>query len=108
MADEEPVRLPEEVVPKRNAPTWVVTYGDLMSLLLTFFVLLLSFSTLDERRFRGLSGMLREGFGRAVPVDETTPALDRGESTAHEGAGSGPQGPQVLEEELVRQLDIDA
>ncbi len=29
---------------------WVVTYGDLMSLLLTFFVLLLSFATMDKPR----------------------------------------------------------
>lgn len=36
-----------------GAPLWMVTYGDLMSLLLTFFVLLLSFSTItDEELFR--------------------------------------------------------
>lgn len=29
---------------------WMVTYGDMMSLLLTFFVLLLSFSTMDKPR----------------------------------------------------------
>lgn len=34
-----------------GAPAWMVTYGDLMSLLLTFFVLLLSFSTIQEEDF---------------------------------------------------------
>lgn len=34
-----------------GAPEWLVTYGDLMSLLLTFFVLLLSFSTISEEDF---------------------------------------------------------
>lgn len=34
-----------------GAPAWMVTYGDLMSLLLTFFVLLLSFSTISEEAF---------------------------------------------------------
>lgn len=34
-----------------GAPAWMVTYGDLMSLLLTFFVLLLSFSTISEKDF---------------------------------------------------------
>ena len=33
-----------------GAPAWMVTYGDLMSLLLTFFVLLLSFSVMDESK----------------------------------------------------------
>jgi len=35
---------------EKGAPMWVVTYGDLMSLLLTFFVLLLSFATMDKPR----------------------------------------------------------
>lgn len=49
-----------------GAPLWMVTYGDLMSLLLTFFVLLLSFSTITEEElfreaiqsFRGAVGFL--------------------------------------------------
>ena len=35
-----------------GAPKWMVTYGDLMSLLLTFFVLLLSFSTVKVEDFQ--------------------------------------------------------
>ena len=35
---------------EKGAPLWVVTYGDLMSLLLTFFILLLSFATMDKPR----------------------------------------------------------
>lgn len=49
-----------------GAPLWMVTYGDLMSLLMTFFVLLLSFSTITEEElfkeammsFRGAVGFL--------------------------------------------------
>ena len=49
-----------------GAPLWMVTYGDLMTLLMTFFVLLLSFSTITEeelfreamRSFRGAVGFL--------------------------------------------------
>lgn len=33
-----------------GAPMWMVTFGDLMSLLLTFFILLLSFATMDKPR----------------------------------------------------------
>jgi chemotaxis protein MotB len=44
-------------------PAWAVTFGDLMSLMLVFFVLLNSFATLDARRFAALSQSLQEGFG---------------------------------------------
>jgi len=53
-----------------SAPAWVVTYGDMMSLLLTFFVLLISFSTISEREFtqavmslRGALGVLDKSTG---------------------------------------------
>ena len=55
--------LSEEVVCEEGAPGWVVTFGDMMSLLLTFFILLLSFSTLDKVQFDKLSGVIRDGFG---------------------------------------------
>ena len=37
-----------------GAPEWMVTFSDCMTLLLTFFVLLLSFSSFDDRVFRNL------------------------------------------------------
>lgn len=37
-----------------GAPKWMVTFSDCMTLLLTFFVLLLSFSSFDDRVFRKL------------------------------------------------------
>jgi chemotaxis protein MotB len=37
-----------------GAPEWMVTFSDCMTLLLTFFVLLLSFSSFDDRVFRDL------------------------------------------------------
>jgi chemotaxis protein MotB len=46
-----------------GAPGWMVTFGDMMSLLLTFFVLLLSFSVIDEVEFVKVSGSLKDAFG---------------------------------------------
>lgn len=45
------------------APTWVVTFGDLMSLLLCFFVLLLSFSEMDRAKYKQVAGSLAKAFG---------------------------------------------
>jgi len=46
-----------------GAPGWMVTYGDLMSLLLTFFVLLLSFATLEERKVKEAISSLKGALG---------------------------------------------
>jgi flagellar motor protein MotB len=46
-----------------GAPEWMVTFSDCMTLLLTFFVLLLSFCGFDEEVFTGLSA----SFAKALP-----------------------------------------
>ena len=47
-----------------GAPEWVTTYGDLMSLLLTFFVLLASMSELKQtEKYQGVAESLQERFG---------------------------------------------
>jgi len=58
---------------REGAPGWVVTFGDLMSLLLTFFVLLLSFATMDPERFKVVRGSLDQALGiqKQDPIYET-------------------------------------
>jgi chemotaxis protein MotB len=46
-----------------GAPAWIVTFADLMSLLLTFFVLLLSFSNMEVQEFKKVAGSMRSAFG---------------------------------------------
>lgn len=46
-----------------NIPAWMLTYADLMSLLLCFFVLLLSFSEIDAEKFRRVADELSKAFG---------------------------------------------
>lgn len=46
-----------------GAPAWMVTYSDLVTLLLTFFVLLLSMANMDPVRFTKASGSLKDAFG---------------------------------------------
>ncbi|WP_207060868.1 flagellar motor protein MotB [Motiliproteus sp. SC1-56] len=49
--------------PRAGAPPWMATFADLMSLLMCFFVLLLSFSEMDVLKFKQLAGSMREAFG---------------------------------------------
>ena len=43
-----------EVPPKKGAPKWVVTFSDLMSLLMCFFIMLLSMSEIDIKKFKAM------------------------------------------------------
>ena len=71
-----------------SIPGWVVTFGDLMSLLLTFFILLLSFSSVQESEFNkakgsilGALGLLAPQAGTSyVPAPEMQPGVAESES----------------------------
>jgi chemotaxis protein MotB len=54
---------------KGGAPSWMVTFGDMMSLLLTFFVLLFTYSTMDAAKYKALAGSLKNAFGSSM-VDQ--------------------------------------
>lgn len=50
--------------PKAVVPEWVLTYGDLMSLLLCFFILLAAFSELKKpREYQEVIDAIKEAFG---------------------------------------------
>ena len=51
----------EEVKP--GAPAWTATFGDLMNLLLCFFVLLFSMSTMDAAKFEEVAASFSSAFG---------------------------------------------
>jgi chemotaxis protein MotB len=55
--------------PPEGAPDWIVTFADLMSLLLTFFVLLLSFSNMEIVKFRTMAGSVRNALGLKSEFD---------------------------------------
>lgn len=98
---------PEE--PKAGAPDWMVTFADLMSLLLTFFVLLLSFAETKVVKFEQAMGSVKEAFGLRSELDisdkasgETLQqAFDAKEGDGAEGEG---ESPGLSEEELEQQL----
>ena len=46
----------------RRAPAWLTTFADLVTILLAFFVLMLSFSQMDLTRYQELSGAMSTAF----------------------------------------------
>jgi chemotaxis protein MotB len=53
-----------------GAPAWVMTFADLMSLLMCFFVLLLSFSEMDVLKFKELAGSMKQAFGVQREIEQ--------------------------------------
>ena len=58
--------------PPAGAPAWMATFADMATLLMAFFVLILSFAEFNVPKFKQISGSLREAFGvqKVVPVVE--------------------------------------
>lgn len=53
----------EEEESEAGAPEWMITFADLMTLLMCFFILLVAFSELDIKRYRMIAGSMKEAFG---------------------------------------------
>ena len=47
---------------KENSDRWLLTYSDLITLLMIFFLLLYAMSTTDSRKFEDLTGALQRAF----------------------------------------------
>jgi chemotaxis protein MotB len=71
-----PFELPAEPdcprCPKKGAPAWMATFADIATLLMAFFVLILSFAEFNVPKFKMVAGSLERAFGvqREVPVME--------------------------------------
>ena len=78
MADAEEVELEEEEqeecpkCPPVGAPAWMATFADMATLLMAFFVLILSFAEFNVPKFKQISGSLKNAFGvqKVIPVVE--------------------------------------
>ena len=68
--DEEEEECPK--CPPKGAPAWMATFADMATLLMAFFVLILSFAEFNVPKFKQISGSLKNAFGiqRIVPVVE--------------------------------------
>ncbi len=86
-----------------GAPAWVMTFADLMSLLMCFFVLLLSFSEMDVQKYKQIAGSMKLAFG--VQREIRAPEPPKGTSIiAQEFSPSKPDPTPINE---IRQKTID-
>ena len=106
MSDERPAKACDA-----GAPAWVMTFADLMSLLMCFFVLLLAFSEMDVLKFKQLAGSMKMAFGvqREIKAKE----IPKGTSVIAKEFSPGTPNPTVLNEvrqqttsDLQRHLEV--
>ncbi|MEM7219870.1 MAG: MotB family protein [Pseudomonadota bacterium] len=87
-----------------GAPAWMTTFADLSTLLLCFFVLLLSFSEMDVAKFKQLAGSMRQAFG--VQAEIKVKQIPKGTSIVAKEFSPGEPKPTALNQ--VRQFTIDS
>lgn len=74
--------------PPAGVPEWVVTYGDMMSLLLTFFIMLVSMSKIkEEGTMRAMLDSLQERFGPTMGAFGV-PGISKQTTSAYKAPGS--------------------
>jgi len=88
-------------------PGWLVQFGDLMSLLLCFFILLLSMATMDKKKVEEYFEIMRRSMGFLEGSTDTSEAEDETLSTFHSAksdSGSGDDSGQNTEASDVSQM----
>jgi chemotaxis protein MotB len=101
MVLKQPVRTKKH---SRGSPAWIVTFADLATLLLTFFILLLSFAEMDVEKYRAMANSMTVALG-GTPIISSVPGGQPVSVIATEPAPSTPpkeptpeQVPELIDE----------
>ncbi|WP_417782990.1 OmpA family protein [Terasakiella pusilla] len=108
-SDDHPETLDGSKVIKhsKDAPAWMVTYADLMSLLFALFVLLLSFSEVNDNSFKKNAGPMREAFNQNADFETDEESTLSGGSGILQGVKTVPldiPDREVLHEAMLAEL----
>ncbi len=96
---------PEECEPcVKGSPAWMATFADMATLLMAFFVLILSFAHVNVPKYKEVSGSMRSRFGVQVlvPIVEA-PTADNIVATQYRQQATEPTAANVLEEQRSRE-----
>ncbi len=86
-----------------GAPAWMATFADLMSLLMCFFVLLLSFSEMDLKKYKQVAGSMNMAFGVQREIKSDT--IPRGTSIIKQEFSPGKPEPTVMK--VIKQNTVE-
>ena len=109
--EEEEPGDPEDCPPcKSGSPAWMATFADMATLLMAFFVLILSFAHVNVPKYKEVSGSMRSRFGvqTTIPIVEA-PTAHNMVMTQYRQSVTEVTAANVIEEQLVREeQDMDA
>lgn len=97
----------QEPEQEAGAPEWMVTFSDCMTLLLTFFVLLLSFSSFEKEKFDALA----KSFGVAMktvafrPMPRNNSMVEKKTETPADKGSTTPTQVEQNKENTMRETD---
>jgi chemotaxis protein MotB len=77
-------KRPESEEPHENSERWMVSYADMVTLLMCLFIVMFAMSQVDQKKYDQLAAGLSQSFGAPMAV------LSSGSSTADEGSGAQP------------------
>jgi len=103
--EEQEPEEPVECEPcKSGSPAWMATFADMATLLMAFFVLILSFAHVNVPKYKEVSGSMRSRFGVQVlvPIVEA-PTADNIVATQYRQQATEPTAANVLEEQRSRE-----
>ncbi|MCJ8327048.1 MAG: OmpA family protein [Campylobacterales bacterium] len=91
-------------------PGWLVQFGDLMSLLLTFFILLLSMAVMDKRKVEEYFDVMKKAMGfldQNADIREQTDAYGSSEDSGSEDEDSSDASEQAAMEieEIIEEIN---
>ena len=87
-----------------GSPAWMGTFADLMSLLMCFFVLLLSFSEMDLQKYKQVAGSMKMAFG--IQREVKGAGTPKGTSIIAREYSPGKPQPTILR--VIKQESIDS
>ncbi|MES2662954.1 MAG: MotB family protein [Pseudomonadota bacterium] len=100
----EPICECDDPPAEKKMPAWVVTFADLMSLLMCFFVLILSFSDPDPKQYKEIAGSMADAFG--VQLEVPVKAIPKGTSFIQQEFSSGRPDQQAENEMQQKTSDV--
>ena len=89
---------------KQGSPAWMATFADMATLLMAFFVLILSFAHVNVPKYKEVSGSMKSRFGVqiTVPIVEA-PTADNVVATQYRRMVTEPTAAKTLEEQRTRE-----